>query len=164
MEIRYFCKIFNFWGFCRNCKCYFARHTREKSIIVERVESISLKDDDEEEKFFNNEIQKIEKTFEQNILDLNKIDFDILKNNELDVKKSFSSFYGTTSLDESSSFEKLIHFKKIEAIQMVLLIHNYLEDLNKLALNKNISKNIENFFDEIEQLDDFKDNKKIIRI
>ena len=67
-------------------------------------------------------------------------------------------------MDENFSFVKLIHYKKIEAIQMVLLIHNYLEDLNKLALNKNISKNIENFFDEIEQLDDFKDNKKIIRI
>ena len=59
-------------------------------------------------------------------------------------------------MDENFSFVKLIHYKKIEAIQMVLLIHNYLEDLNKLALNKNISKNIENFFDEIEQLDDLK--------
>jgi hypothetical protein len=164
MDIRYFCKIFNFWGFCRNCKCYFARHIREKSIITERLESISLQDDDEEEKFINDEIKKIEKTFEQNILDINKIDLEILKDNKMDIKKSFSSFYGTISLDENSSFEKLIHYKKIEAIQIVLLIHNYLEDLNKLALNKNISKNIEIFFNEIEQLDDFKDNKKIIRI
>ena len=149
-------------GFCKNCKCYFTRHIRENSIIIQKDEIISFKDDDEEKKFFDNEVEKIEKTLKQNILDINNNDIDIIKDNELELEKSFSNIYGTTSMEENSSFEKLIHYKKIEAIRIVLLIHNYLEDLNKLALNKNISKNIENFFDEREQLDDFKDNKDII--
>ena len=162
LNMRYFCKIFGKLGFCKNCKCSFFRHIREKSIIIQREESISFKDDDEEKKFIDNEIEKIEKTFEQNKFDLNNFDINILRDNELDLKKSFLTVYGNISLEDSSSFEKLIHYKKIEAIQILLLIHNYLEDLNKLALNKNISKNIENFFDEIEQLDDFIDNKDII--
>lgn len=163
LDIRYFCTIFGKLGFCKNCKCYFTRHIRENSIIIQTEQIINFKDDDEEKEFIDNEIEKIEKTFEQNILDINNNDIDILKDNELDLKKSFSNIYGTTSMEENSSYEKLIHYKKIEAIRIVLLIHNYLEDLNKLALNKNISKNIENFFDEIEQLDDFKDNKDIIK-
>ena len=26
MDIRYFCRIFNFFGFCKLCNCYFSRH------------------------------------------------------------------------------------------------------------------------------------------
>ena len=60
------CKIFYKLGFCKNCKCSFFRHIRENSIIIQREESISFKDDDEEKKFIDNEIEKIEKTLEQN--------------------------------------------------------------------------------------------------
>ena len=162
MGIRYFCRIFNFFGFCKFCNCYFSRHSRVNSIFIEKEEIINFKDDEDEEKYIKKEVEKVETNFEESYLDLNQIDIDILKDNEINIKKSFQDFYGTKSMDEGSSFEKLINYKKIEAIQMVLNIHNYLETLNRLALNKTISKNMENFFDEIKQLDDFKNEIDII--
>ncbi len=41
-------------------------------------------------------------------------------------------------------------------------LHNAIEDLNKLALNKTIDNNIEKFFNEIKKLDDFKNDGDII--
>ena len=57
LNIRYFCNIFGFLGFCDNCNCYFARHLSENKKYVEKKITINFKDEEEKEKNEANEIQ-----------------------------------------------------------------------------------------------------------
>lgn len=52
--------------------------------------------------------------------------------------------------------------KRIEAIKILLNIHNSMEELNKLALKKNIDMDIEDFFNQLKAMDEFKNEKFII--
>ena len=162
-KIKYFCKIFNLWGICRKCNCHFMRHSRENHRYIVKDEIISFKDDDEEEKFLDKEVKKIEKNIEESILDLNSIDKQILKENDINLDSSFNSFYGGKSLEEGeSSIKKIIKYKILEAIRIIITIHESVSYLNRLALNKKIDKTVEDFFDEIKKLKDFEYMNDII--
>ena len=163
MGIRYFCKIFNFFGMCRRCNCHFSRHLREKYIYSEMNEIAYFNDDNEREKFLNQEVQNIEKKFEMNIQDLNEIDKEILRNNDIDINVFYKNYYDIKSLEEGdSSLQKIIKYKMVIAIQIVKNIHSSVNELNKLALNKNIEKSVDIFFDELKYLKDFENKRDII--
>ena len=160
MNIRYFCNIFNFWGLCKECGCYFIRHKRENFEFKDKEEIMKFNNDGEKEKFLQEEVDLIEKNNELDFLDINnEIDKNILNENSIDLSKSFAKYYKGI---EEGAYDKLVKLKKIEAIKIVLKIHNFIEELNKLALNKNIDNNIEKFFDEIKKLEDFKNEEDII--
>ena len=158
MELKYFCKIFGFFGFCKNCNCYLSRHSRANNKFIEKIETISFKDDSEKRKFFEKEANELKTNFEINFDDLdNAIDKSIIKN-KTNIKENFFKYYN--NLD---SYKKLIKLKRIEAIIILLNIHNSLEALNKLALKKSIDLNLENFFNELKIMEDFKNEKDIIK-
>ena len=93
-------------------------------------------------------MKKIDKNIELSILDLNTIDKRILKDNNIDLNKTFQTYYGNKSLEEGeSSLKKIIKYKIIEAIRIVINIHDSVNNLNRLALNKKIDKTVEDFFD-----------------
>lgn len=160
MNIRYFCKIFNKLGLCKDCGCHFIRHKRENFVFKDKEEIMKLNNDEEKEKMIQEEVDLIEKNNNLDLSDIdNEIDKNILNVNNLELKRSFSNYYGGI---EEGSYDKLIKLKKIQAIKIVLNIHNFIEELNKLALNKNIDNNIEKFFDEIKSLEEFENEKDII--
>jgi GTP-binding protein EngB required for normal cell division len=160
LNIRYFCNIFNFWGFCRECDCHFIRHERENNQYLEEEKIMNFKNKNERENFMQQEVKEFEKNKALNFDDIkNTIDKTILKDYQNDLKKSFGLYYGGI---EEGSFDKLIKYKKIEAIRIVLKIHNAIEDINQLALNKTIDNNIEKFFNQIKKLDEFKNDGDII--
>ena len=160
LNIRYFCNIFNFFGLCKECDCHFIRHKRENIEYKEKEEIMKFKDEEEKDKSFQEDIKLLENNIKISFMDINtQIDKNILTATNADLQKSFSLYYGGI---EEGSYEKLIKFKKIEATRIVLKIHNAIEDLNKLALNKTIDNNIEKFFNELKKFDDFKNDGDII--
>ena len=162
-NIRYFCRIFNFWGICRRCNCHFVRHHIANHRYVVKDEIINFKNEEEKEKFLDKEVEKLEKNIETSILDLNSIDKQILRDNDINLNASFNSFYGGKSLEEGeSSIKKIIKYKILEAIRIVITIHESVSYLNRLALNKKIDKTVEDFFDEIKKLKDFEYMNDII--
>ena len=160
LDIRYFCNIFNFWGFCRICDCHFIRHERENNQYLEEEKIMNFRNNNERENFMQKEVIEFERNKKLNFDDIeNQIDKNILQDHQNDLKKSFGIYYGGI---EEGAFDKLLKYKKIEAIRIVLKIHNTIEDINKLALNKTIDNNIEKFINQIKKLDEFKNDRDII--
>lgn len=156
MNIKYFCKIFGFFGFCKSCNCYISRHSRENIKYISRTETINFKDDDDMNDYYENNANELKRNLEIGFEDLNNVvDKSILSN--INVKENFFKAYN--SLD---SKEKLLKLKRIEAIRILLNIHNSIEALNELALNKKIDLNIEDFFNELLTMEEFKKDIDII--
>ena len=137
-----------------------SRHSRENKIYTDKQEKITFNNDNERDQFYEENANLLKNNFEINFQDLNNvIDKSILskEDNNNNPKENFFKYYN--GLD---SFDKLIKLKRIEALKILLNIHNSIEELNRLALKKDTDLNIENFFNELKTMDEFRNEGQIL--